>query len=94
MKDSGKRLVLFALVMFHLAVLFANFVSIFILPFVTPWYVSFPIITLIVNLMFTPVSCPLTKMENRIRRSLGMKEIRHFVGHYIVWPIKRRIKNR
>jgi len=32
-------------------------------------------------------------LENRIRRSLGMREIRTFVGHYVVWPVKRQLRH-
>ena len=83
---------LWVLVSFHMAVVLGNLAAAFILPFYAPWYISLPIMAFIFNLTFAPIQCPLTKLENRIRRSLGMKEIRHFMGHYLVWPVKRRLR--
>jgi len=80
---------LWCLVVFHAAVLFFNLVTIVLLPFLTPWYIALPIITLLVNLMFSPVSCPLTRLESRIRRSLSLPEIRHFMKYYVVDPIRK-----
>ena len=80
---------LWCLVVFHASVLIFNLTAIFLLPFLTPWYVSLPIITLLINLMFSPVSCPLTRLESRIRRSLSLPEIRHFIKHYVVDPIRK-----
>jgi hypothetical protein len=39
--------------------------------------------------MLTPVACPLTRLENYLRRKLGMKEIKQFVGHYIYSPARK-----
>ncbi len=83
---------LWSIVSFHMVIVVGNIISAFILPFCTPWYIALPIIALIVNLTFSSTLCPLTKLENRIRRSLGMKEIRHFVGHYVIWPVKKRLR--
>jgi hypothetical protein len=80
---------LWCLVAFHACVLIFNLLAIFLLPFLTPWYVSLPIITVLVNLMFSPVSCPLTRLESRIRRSLSLPEIRHFIKYYVVDPIRK-----
>ena len=85
---------LWSLVSFHMFVVVGNISAAFVLPFYAPWYIALPITALIVNLTFSPgVQCPLTRLENRIRRSLGMKEIRTFVGHYVVWPVKRKLRD-
>ena len=85
---------LWSLVSFHMFIVIGNIAAAFVLPFYTPWYIALPITALIVNLTLSPgVGCPLTRWENRIRRSLGMKEIRTFVGHYFVWPIKRKLRH-
>jgi hypothetical protein len=84
---------LWSLVSFHMFIVLGNIASAFVLPFYAPWYIALPIIALIVNLTFAPSQCPLTRLENRIRRSLGMKEIRHFMGHYVVWPVKKRLRH-
>lgn len=88
------RLSLYVVVTIHLSVIFGNLLAMTVLPFITPWYIYLPLVSLLVNLLFAPVPCPLTRMENKIRRKLGMKEIRYFVGHYVIWPIKRLLKRK
>ncbi len=72
------------LVVFHFILIITNFLSIFVLPFATPWYIAAPMITLIVNLTFSPLPCPLTTWENRLRVKLGLPKIKYFIGHYIL----------
>jgi hypothetical protein len=84
---------LWGIIVGHAVVIVGNIVSIFILPFFAPWYIALPIITLLINLMFGATDCPLTRLENRVRRRLGMKEIKYFVGHYFVWPLKKHLKS-
>jgi len=79
----------YSLVAAHMAILVANCAAILLLPFVSPWYVAVPVISLLVNLMFSAVECPLTKLENRLRRRLDMPPIKYFVGHYIIWPLRK-----
>lgn len=50
-----------------------------------PWYVSMPLITWIVNLSMYPGKCPLTVLENYARVRIGLKPIRGFVGHWILF---------
>ena len=71
-KSKLTMLALKLLIGFHMLVLAANVVAIFVLPFYAPWYVALTIITLIVNFMFSPIPCPLTRLESRLRRSLGL----------------------
>ncbi len=85
---------LVAVTSFHMLVIFGNLIAAISLPFLVPWYIALPIISLIINLIFSSVSCPLTRLENRIRRSLQKPEIKHFVGHYLIWPVKRRLRKR
>lgn len=80
---------LWAVVTFHMAVVIFNILALFIVPFLQPWYIALPIDTLIVNLMFSSVPCPLTRLESKIRKKLGMPEVRFFVGHYIVFPLRK-----
>lgn len=84
---------LWAVTTAHLIIIIGNLTSILLLPVFMPWYVALPLMSLLVNLLFAPVPCPLTKLENKIRKELGMREIRHFVGHYLVWPIKRKLRS-
>ncbi len=44
------------------------------------------------HLMFSPVLvCPATVWENRLRRKLGMVEIKTFFLHYFINPLKKII---
>ena len=88
------KLALYFLIVFHTVIVVLNLAILFIIPFLEPWYVALPIETLIVNLMFSPISCPLTRLESRIRISLGMPEIKHFVGHYFVHPLRKAWRKR
>jgi uncharacterized RDD family membrane protein YckC len=75
-------------------IIVGNIAAVFVLPFYAPWYIALPITALIINLTFSPsVGCPLTMLENRIRRSLGMREIRTFVGHYVIFPVQRKLRH-
>jgi hypothetical protein len=74
---------------FHMLVIMGMAVSFFTIPFYTPWYISIPLETLIINLLFSPVSCPLTRLESRLRRSLGLPEVRFFVRYYFFRPTCR-----
>lgn len=85
---------LYSLVAFHFLVIIMCVSALFTLPFVEPWYIAWPLCSLIVNLMFSPIPCPLTRLEDSLRRKLGLREIRHFVGFYIVHPIKKFFRNR
>jgi len=83
---------LWALVGFHASILVFNTIAMIILPFVAPWYVALPIITLLGNLMFSPNPCPLTRLESRMRKNLGLPRITHFLKHYLITPIRKQLK--
>ena len=89
--DYANQSYLYLVISFHFAVILGNVAALFVLPFVTPWYIALPLMSLIVNLMFSPLSCPLTRLESRIRKSLGMDEIRHFVKHYFIDPVRKYV---
>ena len=89
--DYANQSYLYLVISFHFAVILGNVAALFVLPFVAPWYISLPLMSLIVNLMFSPLSCPLTRLESRIRKSLGMDEIRHFVKHYFIEPVRKYV---
>lgn len=79
---------LITIIAIHAAIIIANFAAMFIIAWAAPWYVALPVITLIINLMFSPITCPLTKLESKIRRSLGMPEIKFFIAHYFFKPVR------
>ena len=85
------RILLASLVLFHSYIVGANVLAFFVVPFLEPWYVAVPIMSLILLLVFSKVlDCPLTNLENLLRKRLGMKRIGGFVGHYFLKPIRKR----
>jgi Protein of Unknown function (DUF2784) len=51
-----------------------------------PWYVSLPIVSWLINIgSLRGLKCPLTTLENYLRRQLGMVEIRGFVSAHILF---------
>lgn len=85
---------LYFVVAFHFFIIIGNIAAVFALPFLMPWYVSIPLISLIINLNFTPTKCPLTSLEDRIRRSMGLPEIKLFIRYYVILPYRRWKKKR
>jgi len=79
----------FFLVVAHLVIIFANAAAFFFLLVLAPWYVALPCCTMIARVLFTSVTCPLTVLENKIRKKLGWPQIERFVGHYIIRWIKK-----
>lgn len=76
------------LVIAHMLYITTLIMAFFVLPFVEPWYVAAPLVAVPVTLAVSPVLCPLTWMENRLRVYLGLPIIHGFVGHYFIKPIK------
>lgn len=87
----GYLVAFMVVVLFHIYVVLANIAAMFLLPFWTRWYVSIPLVSLLVQLMFTRVECPLTNIENKLRLKLGFKRISGFVGHYLYKPVRKAI---
>src|SRR4051812_5318326 len=90
MKFTKWELITYAihvLVVFHFVILFMNCFSFFILPFCVPWYEATPLCTFLAWLVFTKQPCPLTILENKLRKSIHRPVIGTFVGHYIMKPI-------
>lgn len=82
-------LILWPMVALHMIGIIAVVTSFFLLPFYAPWYVALPLMIWIVHLMMTRIECPITTLENYLRKKLGMKQIPTFVGFYIVRPVRR-----
>jgi len=83
-----------SLIVFHFLVIFGNLAALIALPFMEPWYISCPLMSLIVNLMFSPLPCPLTRLEDSIRRKHGLREIKHFMGYYLIHPLRNFLRSR
>lgn len=79
------------LVVFHFIMLVGNILAPPFLLLLTPWYVSIPLVSFLVNLIFNAAfkTCPLTTAENLLRSRTGRRPIRGFVGHYILLPLRK-----
>ena len=84
-----QKTALACLITAHMCVVIANAVAFVTLPFFMPLLVWVPINSFILTIFFTRETCPLTRLENKIRTSIGMPRIGGFIGHYVVRPIRR-----
>ena len=84
------KLLLYCLVFVHFKVITLLLITPFFLIFTEPLWIWLPVNIWIMHLMFSPVLvCPATIWENRLRRKLGMSEIKTFFLHYYIKPLKR-----
>ncbi len=89
-KSLKLRTALGFIVILHCTLIFGNITAFAILPFFTSWYIALPLMSYIGLLTFSRVlDCPLTRFENKLRRSLEIPEIKGFIGHYLVKPYVR-----
>ena len=89
-----KKILLVLVVLWHMSVVVINIAAFFILPFLLSVWVWVPIDSFILTVIFTREICPLTRLENAIRTSIGLPRIGGFVGHYLVRPIRKLLKGR
>ena len=90
--DYIKRGLLYFIILFHSFVIVVNIVAFFVLPFYYPLWVWMPLCSFILTVTFTREICPITRLENYLRTSLGLPRIGGFIGHYFIKPIKRLLK--
>lgn len=92
-KDIRKLVVhiaLIAIVVGHALIIVGNITAFLILPLLAPWYIALPLMSYIGLLTFSKVlDCPMTKLENSMRRRMDLPEIKGFIGHYAIKPLKR-----
>ena len=86
---------LFTIVSHHIA-LWTVVSSIPLLFINEPIWISLPISTWIMHLALNRLDCPYTRLENYLRRKLGLEEISTFMSHYykkpyhrLMWAIER-----
>ena len=91
--DYFKKACLYFVIVFHFFVIAINVAAFFILPFLYPLWVWMPLNSFILTVTFTREICPMTRLENSLRTSLGMSRVGGFIGHYIVRPIKKAFRN-
>jgi hypothetical protein len=79
-------IIFYLIVCIHHIFCAGNLLSIFVLPFVEPWYVSIPLLSFLLNLFLNDSFklCPLTRIENNIRLAINKPTISSFVGHYYI----------
>ena len=90
--DYIKKALLYSTVLFHAFVIIVNIAAFFVLPFLYPLWVWMPVCSFILTVTFTREICPITRLENYLRTSLGLPRIGGFIGHYFIKPIKRLLK--
>ena len=54
-----------------------------------PIWVALPLSAWIMHLALNRLDCPYTRLENSLRRKLGMEEISTFISHYYKKPYYR-----
>ncbi len=85
------KLILFLIQSIHWIYLVLCGMSAFLVVILEPFWISVPIIGLIIHLAFSKVlDCPWTRLENHYRSKCGKKKIKTFIGHYIVKPYRSR----
>src|SRR6185436_21164928 len=85
-------LLLAAVIVFHVLMIVVNVAAAFVLPFTEPWHVAAPLASFVVWITFDRGVCPLTRLENCVRRRLGLPEVFGFIGHYFVRPTRRQLR--
>ena len=74
---------LYITIVLHWAFVLILTVSIPVVLYKGPWYISFPIVSWLINLPRAMIKCPLTELENYFRKQLGLPKIKGFLSHYI-----------
>jgi hypothetical protein len=93
-RHTFKKIAMALVILWHTSIVIINVIAFFVLPFLLPVWVWVPIDSFILTVMFTREICPLTRLENSIRTSIGLPRIGGFVGHYFVRPVRQLIRNR
>lgn len=57
--------------------------------YLAPWYIAVPVVHFELQQAFGG-RCPLTVLENRLRRRRGLPVVRDFIGHYVFGRYQRR----
>ena len=90
------RIFLSIIIVSHHIGLWGIMSSIPLLIFNEPIWISLPLCSWIMHLALNRLDCPYTRLENYLRRKLGMEEISTFISHYykkpyhrLMWAIER-----
>ena len=88
------KIALIMIVFLHWVIAIGNIVA---LPYlitkiindIANWYIYLPLITFIVVITCSrTIDCPLTNIENKLRRKLDLNQIQGFIKHYVIKPYK------
>lgn len=74
-----------AIVAIHYILIILVGLSIPMLILSTEWFIWLPLTVLIIQIPTNLSRCPLTELENVVRRKMGKPTIRSFIKEYI-WP--------
>ncbi len=81
-----------ALVVVHVLLILTAAAAFCVLPFAESWYVATPCMMIIVIASLSKrLDCPLTNLENFLRRCLGKPLIKAFLRHYLIEPVRARL---
>ena len=58
-----------------------------------PIWVALPLSAWIMHLALNRLDCPYTRLENYLRRKLGMEEISTFISHYYKKPYHKMMNH-
>jgi hypothetical protein len=83
------RFSLVLLITIHIIISILDVIAAGIILVVTPWWISLPLGTIAVNVYFQAIEtkCPLTVLENKIRRKMGLPEVDDFLKQYFYRPV-------
>ena len=78
------HIILFIIQLIHWIYLVLCGMSAFLVVILEPFWISVPIIGLIMHLAFSKVlDCPWTRLENHYRVKVGNPKIKTFIGHHL-----------
>ena len=90
------RLFLSSVIVVHHFSLIIILVSVPLLFINEPIWISLPLTSWVIHLGCTRIDCPLTKLENYLRKELYLPQIKGFMSHYykkpyqnFMWKIER-----
>ena len=81
---------LFVIISHHIG-LWSIIMSVPMLLFKEPIWISLPLCAWIMHLALNRLDCPYTRLENNLRRKLDMEEISTFISHYYKKPYHRMV---
>ena len=82
------RLIFVLIVVIHYVIFVSLLASTILCWFDFPWYMCLLILTIVFRIGMSREECPLTSIENLVRRKLNMPKSTGFLKDWIIRPIK------